>query len=115
MAAPVQSSQVGFAVSDRIGVNETTITNLERNAAVPAIRYVTAIIEFLGYDPHPAASSLSERLVTARRGLWLSQRRMAEKLGNDPATLQDWEAGRHQPTAKSMELVAGVLPNRELW
>jgi DNA-binding transcriptional regulator YiaG len=34
---------------------------------------------------------------------------MAAKLGVDPATLMGWEAGRHQPTGKSLNLVGGIL------
>ena len=64
---------------------------------------------FLGYNPLPAASSLPERLATARRALGLSQRKMAEKLGIDPATLMGWEAGRHQPTGKSLDVIGRVL------
>lgn len=71
-----------------------------------------AIIQFLGYNPLPAASSLPERLVTARRALGLSQRKMAAKLGIDPATLMRWEAGLHQPTGKSLDLIARVLQSR---
>ena len=100
-------------VADQIGVDELTVTNWERNATVPAIRHIPAIIRFLGYDPLPSANSLPERLVAARRGLGLSQRKMAEKLGVDPATIKNWEAGRHQPTGKSLDLIAGVLPSWE--
>jgi len=82
-------------VADQIGVHEQTITGWERNATVPEIRYMPAIIGFLGYDPLPPAVSLPERLAVVRRGLGLSQRKMAEKLGVDPATLAGWEARRH--------------------
>jgi len=58
-----------------------TITGWECNATVPEVRYIPAIIQFLGCNPLPAASSLPERLATARRALGLSQRKMAEKLG----------------------------------
>jgi transcriptional regulator with XRE-family HTH domain len=68
-----------------------------------------AIIQFLGYNPLPAARSLPERLRTARRALGLSQRKMAKKLGVDPATLMGWEAGRHQPTWKRLESIARAL------
>jgi len=37
---------------------------------------------------------------------------MAAKLGVDPATLQGWEAGRRQPTGKSLDVIAGVLQVR---
>jgi transcriptional regulator with XRE-family HTH domain len=96
-------------VADQIGVDEATITNWERNTTPPAIRYIPAVIQFLGYDPLPLAISLSERLARARRVFGLSQRRMAEKLGVDPATIQDWEAGRHRPIKRSLDLIASIL------
>ena len=96
-------------VAEQIGVGEATITNWERNATTPAIRYIPAIIEFLGYDPLPPANSFSERLATARQTLGLSQRKMAEKLSVDPATVKGWESGMHKPTNKSLDLVGRVL------
>ena len=99
-------------VADRIGVHEMTITSWEGNATIPEVRYMPALIQFLGYNPLPAASSLPERLATARRALGLSQRKMAGKLGVDPATLMGWETGRHQPTGKSLDLIGRVLQSR---
>ena len=96
-------------VADRIGVHEQTITGWERNATVPEVRFIPVIIQFLGYNPFPAACSFPERLATARRALGLSQRKMAAKLGVDPATLMGWEAGRHQPTGKSFDLIWKAL------
>jgi DNA-binding transcriptional regulator YiaG len=71
-----------------------------------------AILQFLGHDPLPPAISIPERLATARRVLGLSQRKMAEKLGIDPATLQGWEVGQHKPTGKNLDLIARVLQVR---
>jgi transcriptional regulator with XRE-family HTH domain len=96
-------------VAEQIGVNAATITNWERNASTPVIRYMPAIVRFLGYDPLPPASSLRERLAAARRELGLTQREMAERLGVAPCTLRDWENGRHQPTEASLNLIARVL------
>ena len=95
--------------ADEIGVHETTITGWEGNATVPEVRYMPAIIQFLGYNPIPDASSLPKRLATARMALGLSQRKMAKKLGVDPSTLMGWEVGRHQPTGKSLELIGRTL------
>ena len=95
--------------ADQIGVHAMTITGWEGNATIPEVRYLPAIIQFLGYSPLPAASSLPESFVIARRALGLSQRKMAAKLGVDPATLLGWEAGRHRPAGKSIELIKRVL------
>jgi transcriptional regulator with XRE-family HTH domain len=76
-------------VAEQIEVNAATITNWERNASTPVIRYMPAIVRFLGYDPTPPPSSLPERLVSARRELGLTQRKMAERLGVDPSTVRD--------------------------
>jgi DNA-binding XRE family transcriptional regulator len=99
-------------VADEIGVHEMTITSWEGNATVPEVRYMPAIIQFLGYDPLPPAFAFPERLATARRALGLSQRKMAAKLRVDPATLMGWESGRHQPTGKSTQLIGKVLQFR---
>jgi transcriptional regulator with XRE-family HTH domain len=96
-------------VADQIGVHEQTVTNWEVNATVPEVRYMPEIIRFLGHDPQPPAAEFPERLATTRKALGLSQRKMAAKLGVDPATLMGWEAGRHRPTAKSLDLIEGVL------
>ena len=96
-------------VAEQIGVHEMTITGWEGNATIPEVRYIPAIIQFLGYNPLPAATSLPERLAGARKALGLSQRKMAGKLGVDPSTLMGWEAGRHQPTGKSLDLIEKVV------
>lgn len=96
-------------VADQIGVHEQTVTGWERNATIPEVRYIPAIIQFLGYNPLPAASSLPERLATERKALGLSQRKMAEKLGADPGTLQGWETGLHPLSAGKWGLLAKFL------
>jgi transcriptional regulator with XRE-family HTH domain len=99
-------------VAEQIGVGEATITNWERNATTPAIRYIPAIIEFLGYDPLPPTNSFSDRLATTRKVLGVSQRKIAEKLSVDPATVKGWESGMHKPMNKSVDLIGRVLWNQ---
>ncbi len=62
-------------------------TGWERNATVPEVRNMPAIIQFLGHNPLPPTNSFSERLATACEVLGLSQWKMAAKLGVDPATV----------------------------
>lgn len=96
-------------VAEQIGVCTETLTHWERNATRPVARYMPAIIRFLGYDPLPPAGSFPERLAGARRRLGMTQRKMAERLGIDPSTLGSWEAGQHQPTGKSLQIIETVL------
>jgi transcriptional regulator with XRE-family HTH domain len=98
-------------VADQIGVHPLTITNWESNESSPETHFIPAVIEFLGYDPLPPPSSLPERLASRRRVLGLSQREMAERMGVDPDTLRGWEAGRHQPTGKSLDGIQRALGN----
>jgi transcriptional regulator with XRE-family HTH domain len=84
-------------VADKIGVDETTVNNWERQRTEPEIRFIAPIIEFLGYDPLPQPKSLPERLKTYRLKLGLSQKKLAIKLGIDPSTITRWEVGLHKP------------------
>ncbi len=96
-------------VAEPIGVDPTTIHNWEGNKSLPAIRYIPAILRFLGYNPFPSARTFPEQLATVRRMLGMSQRKWAESLGVDPGTLQGWEAGQHEPTGRNVELVERFL------
>jgi transcriptional regulator with XRE-family HTH domain len=78
-----------------LGVDESTVTNWEKNRTSPALRVVPKIIEFLGYDPMPKSSDASgERLSQYRRSRGISQKGLAHKIGIDPATLSMLERGR---------------------
>jgi transcriptional regulator with XRE-family HTH domain len=84
-------------VAEQLGVDKTSVFNWEGNRSSPEIRYMPAIIDFLGYDPLPVANTLAERLVRQRTGLELSQKESAERLGVDPSTLAKWERGEREP------------------
>jgi transcriptional regulator with XRE-family HTH domain len=96
-------------VAEQIGVDTTTICNWDGNTSFPAIRYIPSVLEFLGYDPFPPAKSFAERLLTARKVLGLSQRKLALSFGVDPGTWQSWEAGQHKPTERNVERVERFL------
>jgi transcriptional regulator with XRE-family HTH domain len=84
-------------VAEQLGVDKTSVFNWEGNRSSPEIRYMPAIIRFLGYNPLPAANTLAEQLVRHRTGLGLSQKESAERLGVDPSTLAKWEQGKREP------------------
>ena len=75
-------------LADRLGVDESTVTNWEINRTTPALRFLPPIIDLLGFDPRPADMTLGEQLV-------------ARILGVDPGTLWRWESGQRQPQGPS--------------
>src|SRR6266478_3411533 len=54
-------------VAQQLGVNGATVTNWETNGVQPTLKYIPAVIRFLGYNPlPPSLSGLGERLVRCR-------------------------------------------------
>ena len=80
-----------------MGVTASTIWNWENQNAEPALRFLPAIVEFLGYDPLPKPQTVGERLLRLRQLRGWSQKRMAEELEVDPSTLGHWERGMREP------------------
>jgi transcriptional regulator with XRE-family HTH domain len=86
-------------VAKQIGVDKTSVFNWEGNRSSPEIRYTPAIIDFLGYDPLPAADTMAEQLIRQRTSLGLSQKEAAGRIGVDPGTLAKWEQGKREPAS----------------
>ena len=80
-------------VAARIGVAESAIFNWEANASKPEVRYTPAIIRLLGYNPLPEGTTLGEQLVRQHTTLGFPQKRVAGRLGVDPAR---WRAGNEE-------------------
>ena len=91
-------------VAQKIGVDETSVLNWEKNRNTPSLTYIPKIIEFLGYQPFDAtAVTLGEKIVFLRRILGLSRNKLAQSLGVDPGTLGNWERDKTRPKKVLME------------
>jgi len=86
--APSGPQAPAKAGCDRIGVHELTITNWERNATVPAIRYIPAILRFLGYDPTDPQPQYLNALRRAQ-GARPVAAEDGREAGVDPATIKN--------------------------
>jgi|WetSurMetagenome_2_1015567.scaffolds.fasta_scaffold687262_1 transcriptional regulator with XRE-family HTH domain len=96
-------------VAEKIGVDEMTVNNWERQRTQPEIRFIARIIEFLGYDPIPEPESFPEKLKTYRLKIGFSQRKLAAKLGIDPGTIGNWERGRHKPATMYLKMIDALF------
>lgn len=99
-------------VGQRIGASVATVWLWETNRVAPELKWMPAIIGFLGYDPTPPGRTAAEQLVQHRTRLGWTQKRLAEELGVDPTTLSRWETGERIPWGKYIERIAGVLRER---
>lgn len=96
-------------VAKQLGLNKTSVFNWEANTSTPEIRYMPAIIRFVGYNPLPAANTVAEQLVRQRTSLGLSQKESARGLGVDQGTLAKWEQGKREPQGAFLARVKRFL------
>jgi transcriptional regulator with XRE-family HTH domain len=71
-------------VALRLGVSKSAGENWERGRTEPELRFLPAIIGFLGYDPRPVPETVGARVRHEREGQGLSQKEMARRMGIAP-------------------------------
>ena len=96
-------------LGELIGLTENSVNNWEANTSTPEVRYMPAIIEFLGYNPLAPANTVAEKLVRQRTTQGLTQKQAAELLAIDQGTLARWERGEREPADKFLERVKQFL------
>jgi len=75
----------------------------------PEVKFIPAIIAFLGYNPFPRPDALPQLLVWFRKGKGWTQKDLAKALDVDPTTLARWERSERAPLGKHRALVASAL------
>ena len=85
-------------VAEQLGVDKTSIHNWEGNRTKPGLKYMPAIMRFLGYNPLPPSDDWADRLVQGRTAMGLTQKQAAARIGVDPCTLARWERDEREPT-----------------
>ena len=95
---------MGF-VAILLGCTEQTIRFWEQDRALLKPQHMAKLIEFLGHDPLPEATSIGEQLIRYRQRHGLTQRALARPLRVDPSSVWAREKSKHQPIQKSLEKV----------
>ncbi len=73
---------LGFEeAADQIGCSVWSLINWEVRGCGVSIRKMPAVLAFLGYDPHPPPSTLSELLRALRRQGGITAAKLAERSG----------------------------------
>lgn len=87
-------------VAKQIGVDAASIHNWEKNLSKPSLKFMPAIVSFLGYNPAPTPKGWPDRLVQGRQARGLSQKEAARQIGVDQSTLARWERGQREPAGR---------------
>ena len=97
-------------VAALVNATTSTVTNWEKNRTSPRLYLLPKITEFLGYDPLQSnATTLAEKIKKYRIQRGLSLRKLAKKLGIDPATLARWERSSTIPRKKLCQALKNIL------
>lgn len=90
-----------------MGILTETYANWEKDKTAPVAAQFWPVVEFLGYDPTPAARTLAERLQAKRRALGVTFSQVAQHLGWDDGTLTRYLNGTwRMPHARVARLKA---------
>jgi transcriptional regulator with XRE-family HTH domain len=83
-----------------MGIGTETYSHWEKGRTKPVATQFRPVLDFLGYDPTPAPTTLAERLQAKRRELGVTFAEVARYLGWDPGTLTRYLNGtwRMPPT-----------------
>jgi transcriptional regulator with XRE-family HTH domain len=96
-------------VAARIGACEASVWNWETGGREPELKWMPAILAFLGGDPRPEPQIIGARLVRFREARGWSQDRLAQNLRVDPTTLSRWELGKRKPSGAHLERTKELL------
>jgi transcriptional regulator with XRE-family HTH domain len=80
-----------------LGASLQSIARWETNRTVPALRWLPAIVTFLGYVPYDPTAPLRQRHRRQREAQGLTMRQFAATRGVVPSTVWRWERGGTRP------------------
>ncbi|MBI3586592.1 MAG: helix-turn-helix transcriptional regulator, partial [Ignavibacteriales bacterium] len=71
-------------VASKLGVDEMTVCNWEKNHSSPMLHLLAKIIDLLGYDPKTSeAKTLGEKVLQYRKSHGITQKELARRIGVD--------------------------------
>jgi transcriptional regulator with XRE-family HTH domain len=95
--------------AERMGTGTDTYANWEKGKTEPVAAQFRPVVEFLGYDPTPAPTTLPERLEAKRRELGVTFSQVAQYLGWDEGSLTRYLNGKWRLTSDRAAALERVL------
>lgn len=95
-----------------LGAENDTVRNWEKRRTEPEVRFLPAVIAFLGYNPLPRPDTNGHALRRRRLSLGLSQERLATLAEVDEASVRRLEADTKGMARRVREAVRTVFGTR---
>lgn len=96
-------------VAHKLGAEKDTVRNWEIGRTEPEIRFLPAMITFLGYNPLPVEPTTGGEMRRTRLGLGWSRLELARRADVDEATVQRVEADTRGMSHLSIEKIKNAL------
>jgi transcriptional regulator with XRE-family HTH domain len=97
------------AAANQIGVASDTLRNWESGRTEPEVRFLPALIQFLGYDPLPLPNTAGQAIRKARLSFGLSMKGVADRARVDEASVRRLEADTKGMARRVRQAVRTVL------
>ena len=94
---------------DILHTSTSNIRNWEANRRQVSLCFRPQVYEFIGFFPCDVSLRLGLRLKQRRESLGLSIRKLSKILGVDASTIENWEDGKHQPSAQNLQTIECFL------
>lgn len=99
-------------VAEAIRATAGSVNSWEVGRAEPEVRYIPAIIKFLGYNPRSMPSDTLEQLRWFKWTHGMSLERLGKAMRRDPEQLAGWLSGRIRPFKKSLDMMESFLSSQ---
>jgi transcriptional regulator with XRE-family HTH domain len=106
-----------YDVAEHIGINRVSVSQWESQGdgvTKPKGEFLIALSEFLNTTPQyllrgVIGDTIGNRIKILRTEKGINQRQLAEKLGIEPPSVNQWESGKTIPSAKSLTELCNIL------
>jgi len=99
--------QKDLALATNAGV--WTVITWEKHDVEPSVKFIPAIIEWLGYDPFPVGETFGEQVTWKRKKAGLTRQRLAKRLGMNYGSIEQWERDVCKPLPTNLRKLERLI------
>lgn len=90
-----------------------TVITWEKHGAEPSVKFIPAIIEWLGYDPLPTGETFGEKIRWKRKKAGLTRQQLADRVGLSYCAIEQWERNACKPLPSNLRMLERTIGKTE--